>query len=702
MKKGSSAQCSVFSAQCVAESGCRGFRLSTLAFFALLFTSLNAAAFEVKHGNATVRVEGIEEAQWKELEGMLKDQLTLNGGGAVAEPLADDLAFFTRQFFIRGGWPEAVVAWKLEKGGGIELEVKSGPRLRVGEVVVKGTTAVPEEELRKFVLKPTLERPDADQKLPQWVEGDLKEGAGLVERRLRAEGFLNATALLLPAAEHDAEFRRAVTVEVVPGPRFVFGTASLSGAPESLEKEVQALMTEQSGTPFNEARVQQIEQRLRSMCAEHGWLNATTEARYALSKNGGAVDVLFAVMPGERVRITRVVTHPGFSRGASRVLMAKFRPLTGQIYEAEEADFVFKRALDTGMFALLDTQVVPLDAAKSQGELRITGEEAQPHTLGFEVGFDTFLGAQAGVTYKNTNFRDSGNTLAAELNYSVAGPVGFVSHTNPAVLGSPYALSSRLALEQFNLFEYDRLGTTLSFDLARRVSGALSYSVFFSASANTVDTQSLTRAQTGPTDYTLESLGVNVMLDRRDNPVLPKKGWFIAARAEQTLSLLGGDVSFQRTELRGAWYQPLTKKLRLAAGLELSNIMGADVQDIPIDARVFNGGPNSVRSFAQRELGPVTPGGTPLGGTSSLFAGAELSYEIMTNLEFAIFADVGSLGQGKNTSPFDYSTDFRQGVGAGLRYLLPFGPIRVDYGHNPDPRAGEGSGMLHVTVGFAF
>jgi outer membrane protein insertion porin family len=74
----------------------------------------------------------------------------------------------------------------------------------------------------------------------------------------------------------------------------------------------------------------------------------------------------------------------------------------------------------------------------------------------------------------------------------------------------------------------------------------------------------------------------------------------------------------------------------------------------------------------------------------------------MTNFEFAVFGDLGSLGHGENSSPLDFSSDFRQAIGAGLRYHLPFGPIRIDYGHNLSPRVGEGSGMLHVTVGFAF
>lgn len=674
-------------------------RRCILAAVGMMLGALHA--HEVTHSGTAVQVKGVTEAQWKTLEGMLKDQLTLSGNPAATEPLADDLAFFTRQQFIREGWPDAEVGWRLAKNV-IELEVKPGRSIRVGHVKMSGNTVLPEDELRKYLMKPTLERPEVDQKLPQWVEADLQQGAGLVQRRLRAEGYLNAATTLLPAPQAGSDLRRDLTLEINPGPKFVFGRASLGGAPSELEKQTQELMTEHAGTPFNEARVQQIEQRLRSLCMDHGWLNAQIEAKYALGEAGGAVDVVFNIKPGDRVRISRITTHPGFTHGATRVLRAKFKPLTGRLYEAEDVDFFFKRTLDTGMFALLDTEVLPAGENPALGELRITGEETKPVTLGFELGFDTFLGAQAGVTYKNTNWRDSGNTLAAELSYSMAGPVGFVSHTNPALMGSSHALTSRLALEQFKLFEYDRIGTTLGFDLARRVSGHLSYSLFLSSSANTLSTKKLTKAETGPADYTLESLGVSLFYDHRDNPILPKKGWFISARLETTTSLLGGNVSFARSDLRGSWYRPITKKFRFAAGAALSNIMGVRAQDVPIDARVFNGGPNSVRSFAQRELGPVTPGGTPLGGTSALFASAEFSYEIMPNFEFAIFADVGSLGRGATSSPFDYSPDFRQAVGAGLRYHLPFGPIRIDYGHNPSPRVGEGSGMLHVTVGFAF
>ncbi|WP_395751428.1 outer membrane protein assembly factor [Prosthecobacter sp.] len=670
---------------------------------AMLFCMAGGSAlgFEVSFGQTKVEVEGVDPAQWDDLRSMLMDQLTLNGSGPPGEPLADDLAFFVRQYYIREGWPDAEAFWKMQKGS-ILLTVKPGKAVHVGTVTIKGDLPLPAVELKKYFMKPTLEREDVDKKDPQWVEADMQQGAGMVQRRLRAEGYLNSEAKLLPAPLTEKSTRQDVTLEVIAGPKFIFGQAWITGSPPELEKRMQTEMTEARGTPFNEARVQQIQKQLTSICSDHGWINAATTADYTLGKTGGTVDVVFRVVPGERVRITRITPHEGFSHGAQRVLLAKFKPLTGQIYEAEEADFLFKRALDTGMFSLLDTKVLPDGGSMAAGNLRITGEETKPVTLGFEPGFDTFLGPQAGVTYKNTNWRDTGNTLAAELSYSMAGPVGFVSLTNPAIFNTQFSAATRFALEQFNRFEYDRLGTALSLDLARRVSPALSYSFFVSATANTVSSKVLTLPQTGPTNYSLMNLGANVMFDRRDSPLLPRKGWYVSARVESSTDTLGSGVSFVRSDLQGAWYIPITKKFRFATGAQLATIQGATADKIPIDSRVFNGGPFSVRSFGMRKLGPVTPGGTPLGGTSSLFASAEFSYEVMPNLEFAVFGDIGSLGQGSNSSPLSYSSDFREAIGAGLRYKLPFGPIRVDYGHNPNRRIGEQSGFLHVTVGFAF
>lgn len=652
----------------------------------------------IQEKGITVTVTGGDGMDWSDLSSMLTDQLTLSGNTAPTEPLADDLAFFTRQLYIREGFPKAEVRWEL-KGGGISLDILSAEQMRVGDITWRGDIILPEDELRRFLLRPSLEKDGANKSNPVWVESELQAGVGLVQRRYRAEGHLQAEVLFQPALEPRENGWCDITVEIKAGPKFSFGTVEFTGAPPELDRQMRAQIAQTPGEPFNEARVQQLEIQLTSIAKERGWLSAVTTSEYTLGKLGGTVDVILHMNSGQRVLVARISAHQDFSRGSKRVLNAGFRQAVGKYYSSEELDVMFKRALDTGMFARLDVdpQLQP-GVSPPVADLRITGEETKPKTLGFELGFDTFLGAQAGVNYRNTNFRDSGNTLAAELNYSVGGPLGSLSLTDPAIFNSGFASKTKLAVENFSLFEYSRYGTSLNFELTRRVTKPFSYTLFVGVAANTVSTDVLTSAELGPENYALGTIGGSLMLDFRDSPVLTRKGWFLSARLEST----SGDASYIRTDLRGAWYRPITKKFRFAAGGALLSIQGIDVENLPIDSRVFNGGPNSVRSFAERELGPVTKGETPLGGTSAVYANAEFSYEVYPNLELALFSDVGSLAGANNGSPFDYSSDFRTAIGVGLRYKLPFGPIRIDYGHNMGKREGEKAGMLHVTVGFAF
>jgi len=58
---------------------------------------------------------------------------------------------------------------------------------------------------------------------------------------------------------------------------------------------------------------------------------------------------------------------------------------------------------------------------------------------------------------------------------------------------------------------------------------------------------------------------------------------------------------------------------------------------------------------------------------------AEFTFPIYRGLEGATFVDAGNL------TDWDMAgfSDLRYAVGLGLRYKLPVGPLRLDYGLNP-------------------
>jgi outer membrane translocation and assembly module TamA len=120
---------------------------------------------------------------------------------------------------------------------------------------------------------------------------------------------------------------------------------------------------------------------------------------------------------------------------------------------------------------------------------------------------------------------------------------------------------------------------------------------------------------------------------------------------------------------------------------------------LPIDERFFNGGADTVRSFGERELGPLDKHGNPLGGEFYTVFNVEYTFPLYGELQGAVFTDAGNLSP---TSENPGLTELRYAVGAGLRYKLPIGPIRLDYGVNPDPRPDEDFGAFHFSFGFAF
>jgi len=110
-----------------------------------------------------------------------------------------------------------------------------------------------------------------------------------------------------------------------------------------------------------------------------------------------------------------------------------------------------------------------------------------------------------------------------------------------------------------------------------------------------------------------------------------------------------------------------------------------------------NGGSNTVRSFAERQLGPMS-NGHPVGGNIYTVFNLEYTFPITGALSAATFVDAGTL----SNDSLPNSGDLRYGVGVGVRYKLPIGPVRLDFGLNPDRRAGESIGAVNFSFGFAF
>jgi translocation and assembly module TamA len=136
----------------------------------------------------------------------------------------------------------------------------------------------------------------------------------------------------------------------------------------------------------------------------------------------------------------------------------------------------------------------------------------------------------------------------------------------------------------------------------------------------------------------------------------------------------------------------------LAERLNLGSIAGAGLQDVPADRRFYAGGGGSVRGYAYQGIGPKDDDGNPIGGLSLFEASLEMRAAVTDKIGIVPFIDAGSVSE-KEIPDF---SDVKVGAGVGLRYITPFGPLRIDAALPLNRERGDPRFGIYAGIGQAF
>jgi outer membrane translocation and assembly module TamA len=162
-----------------------------------------------------------------------------------------------------------------------------------------------------------------------------------------------------------------------------------------------------------------------------------------------------------------------------------------------------------------------------------------------------------------------------------------------------------------------------------------------------------------------------------------------------------GDVStsYVKAGLTGGWFHEINRRYQVGIGGEWGVIIpSGDGGNLPIDLRLFNGGTRSVRSFPERELGPSV-NGFPTGGEAMWNTNLELVRTLSGAVKAVAFFDAGALSRNHEEIS---GSEIELAAGLGIRFDLPIGPVRLEYGHNLTRDPGEPNGTIHFAIGFAY
>ena len=654
-----------------------------------------------KAQSTNLEIRGTTAFKEDELRIVLKEQIATIHDFGLTAARADDAAFFLELFYRKHGYAKVDVHYRIESGSRLVLEVTEGPQVILSAINFAGNSQVPAEKLFEYAVGPTRERYSRLQKELPFVATDVQEGADLVHRYYISEGYLNAV-VDPPQYHFSADGTRVdATIPVQEGRQYFFGNLIFHGdtiyAPETLRGQMLDLLSQ----PYTEHRVDDISRRLQAYFKARGYyavkIDATGESEQAA---GGHVPVIVTISPGPVYKFDGV-NVTGLQRLRPSYVRNRFASLEGKNYSPDVLDEKFRELMRTGLFNVL--QINPQPEAGNYLRLDISAEEAKAKEFGFSVGYGTYVGGIVGLSFADRDLFGYGRPLITSIEISQRGYKGEILWDDPHFFESDVELKIRLSAFTFDFDGYSKFEIGARTEFSYNITKQYQVGVFGSERRVEIVSNDIKDKFIGDTKYFVSSIGLFHTLDLRDSPVVPSRGLILGQTFELAANAIGSEIELFRTTARASYFIPVGKTLLevgaragLVRPLEEST---SDINAIPIDERFFNGGSTSVRSFGERDLGPHDHRGHPLGGEFYTIFNVEYTFPLYGELQGAVFVDAGNLLPQADNPGF---SDMRYGIGAGLRYKLPIGPIRLDYGVNPDPREHEDFGAFHFSFGFAF
>lgn len=191
-----------------------------------------------------------------------------------------------------------------------------------------------------------------------------------------------------------------------------------------------------------------------------------------------------------------------------------------------------------------------------------------------------------------------------------------------------------------------------------------------------------------------------------NQPTNPTRGWGLAWELGLGHTLRPERDPYVRALVRWLHYQPLgqvgkaTKpgpRARIAWRAEGGAVLARDGTPVPVSQLFVTGGDTTVRGYGYHSIGARTTAGQTTGGRYLVVGSMEWQHPLVldgapSDWESALFLDAGAVAD----QPGDLHA--RVGVGAGLRWRSPVGPVQADLAYGVQERKLR----LHLRLGFRF
>jgi len=357
----------------------------------------------------------------------------------------------------------------------------------------------------------------------------------------------------------------------------------------------------------------------------------------------------------------------------------------GELYNILKLEESYENIYRLGVF-----EKISMDANFSNEigitPITLTLQEGKTKEFASNLGYDTEDGVRAGVHYIDHNFFGNLRELKAGVELSQRGYKAYTSLYDPKIKLPFLGRISFLNELEYAKWDYDSYIENLFIERVTFGKQLIGLEHYFGLQLEHSEIESgIPSFLAG--NYLINSLFYRVLIDERDSTVDAKNGYYGSLYVEKSMKQLGSTIDYLKILAEARYikeFHPMVFAVKLKAG--------TISEKTPPFKHFFIGGSLSNRGYEYRDLG-LHSGIYPVGGLSMLDASFESRYFVTDDFSLVGFVDASKLSQEVN----NFSGQWYNSYGVGLRYLSVIGPLRLDVGF-----PAEGSLALHLGIGQVF
>ncbi len=442
-----------------------------------------------------------------------------------------------------------------------------------------------------------------------------------------------------------------------------------------------------AGEQLNHGTYEDAKRLIQNQASRYGFFSGHfTRQRLAIDPQAGVADIELVYQSGPRYRLG-AVKFTGDTPLDEDLLqrMVSFKP--GTPYDSELIAQLNNDLQSSGYFEGVRVDAAPTAAVGEDIPVDVRLDTRKPRTMGLGLGFSTDVGPRGKANWTRHWVNPQGHSYGWETELSA--PRQNVGLWYDVPLDPPLTDKLRFA----GGYQNEEIAGTDTLSKLLTV-GPEWHSKLASGWQRVVSLKYQREEYRLGDDSGLSNLlmpGVSFSYLRSDNRIDPHNGYrlqFDTQVAKEGLvsdtNLLHGNVLLKGLTTLGHNHRFLG---RVQFGGSATN---GYKNNIPPSLRFFAGGDQSVRGYDYQTLSPKNSDGDRIGGRYLVAGSVEYQYSLAEKWRVATFIDQGNAF---NTLELP---SLKTGVGFGVRWVSPVGPLRLDLAKALDD---DGGIRLHFSMG---